>query len=185
MWNLSYICIKYLIPGRYVCQIYADCFLFAVFFEKCIIMRGGSTGSARHLCTCMAFPFSYRAACTSTRQRVRYIYVGMDDPTLMGRKRVARRLSWLAFEGSRMASAIHAAFSCARANVLYETDDNNNGKPFWITHDQTVVYINLHTRARSGQHSDPCALSALESFFGDFSAARSRLVAMLAPSDSP
>ena len=43
----------------------------------------------------------------------------------------------------------------------------------------------LHTRALSGQHSDPCALSALEPFFGDFSAARPRLVARLAPSDSP
>ena len=46
-------------------------------------------------------------------------------------------------------------------------------------------HIYLHTRALSGQHSDPCALSALEPFFGDFSAARSRFVARLAPSDSP
>ena len=46
-------------------------------------------------------------------------------------------------------------------------------------------YICLHTRALSGQHSDPCALSALEPFFGDFSAARPRFVARLAPSDSP
>ena len=45
--------------------------------------------------------------------------------------------------------------------------------------------IYLHTRALSGQHSDPCALSALEPFFGDFSAARPRLVARLVPSDSP
>ena len=40
-------------------------------------------------------------------------------------------------------------------------------------------------RALSGQHSDPCALGALEPFFGNFSAARPRLVARLAPSDSP
>ena len=46
-------------------------------------------------------------------------------------------------------------------------------------------YIYLHTRALSGQHSDPCALSALEPFFGDFSAARPRFVARLAPSDRP
>ena len=43
----------------------------------------------------------------------------------------------------------------------------------------------LHTRALSEQHSDPCALSALEPFFCDFSAARPRFVARLAPSDSP
>ena len=43
----------------------------------------------------------------------------------------------------------------------------------------------LHTRALSGQHSDPCALSALEPFFCDFSAARPRFVARLAHSDSP
>ena len=36
-----------------------------------------------------------------------------------------------------------------------------------------------------GQHSDPCALSALEPFFCDFSAARPRFVARLARSDSP
>ena len=35
------------------------------------------------------------------------------------------------------------------------------------------------------QHSDPCALSALEPFFCDFSAARPRFVARLARSDSP
>ena len=48
-----------------------------------------------------------------------------------------------------------------------------------------LVYIYLHTRALSGQHSDPCALSALEPFFGDFSAAGPRFVARYAPSDSP
>ena len=37
----------------------------------------------------------------------------------------------------------------------------------------------------SGQHFDPCALSALEPFFGDFSAARPRFIVRLAPSDSP
>ena len=46
-------------------------------------------------------------------------------------------------------------------------------------------YICLHTRALSGQHSEPCALSALEPFFGDISAARPRLVARPASSDSP
>ena len=46
-------------------------------------------------------------------------------------------------------------------------------------------HIYLHTRALSGQHSDPCALSALEPFSRDFSAARPRFVARLAPSDSP
>ena len=48
-----------------------------------------------------------------------------------------------------------------------------------------LVYIYLHARALSGQHSDPCALSALEPFFCDLSAARPRFVATLAPSDSP
>ena len=43
----------------------------------------------------------------------------------------------------------------------------------------------LHTRALSEQHSDPCALSALEPFFGDLSAARPRFVVRLARSDSP
>ena len=47
------------------------------------------------------------------------------------------------------------------------------------------ICIYLHTRALSGQHSDPSTLSALEPFFGDFSAARPRFVARLAPSDSP
>ena len=46
-------------------------------------------------------------------------------------------------------------------------------------------HIYLHTRALSGQHPDPCALSALDPFFGNFSAARPRLVARLAPRDSP
>ena len=46
-------------------------------------------------------------------------------------------------------------------------------------------HIYLHTRALSGHHSDPCAHSAVEPFFGDFSAARTRLVTRLAPSDSP
>ena len=49
----------------------------------------------------------------------------------------------------------------------------------------TMVYIYLHTRALGGQHSDPCAHSALEPFFGDFSASRPRFVSRLAPSDSP
>ena len=47
------------------------------------------------------------------------------------------------------------------------------------------IYIYLHTRALSGQHSDPCTLSALEPFFCYFSAARPCFVARLAPSDSP
>ena len=46
-------------------------------------------------------------------------------------------------------------------------------------------HIYLHTRALSGQHPDAFALSALEPFFVDFSAARPHLVARLAPSDSP
>ena len=46
-------------------------------------------------------------------------------------------------------------------------------------------HIYLHTRALSEQHSDPCALSALEPFFGDLSAARPRFVVRLARSDSP
>ena len=53
---------------------------------------------------------------------------------------------------------------------------------FLVVHCRIYIYI---TRALSGQHSDPCALSALEPFFGHFSAARPRLVARLAPSDSP
>ena len=47
------------------------------------------------------------------------------------------------------------------------------------------MYIYLLTRVLSGQHSDPCALSAIEPFLGDFSAARPRFVARLAPIDSP
>ena len=47
------------------------------------------------------------------------------------------------------------------------------------------IYIYLHTRSLSGQHSNPCALSALEPFFCDFSTARPRFVARFAPSDSP
>ena len=42
----------------------------------------------------------------------------------------------------------------------------------------TYKHIYLHTRALSGQHPDPCALSALEPFFGDFSAARPRLLSL-------
>ena len=53
------------------------------------------------------------------------------------------------------------------------------------TYVRPCKHIYLHTRALSGQHSDPCALSALEPFFFDFSAARPRFVARLARSDSP
>jgi len=49
----------------------------------------------------------------------------------------------------------------------------------------TYKHIYLHTRALSGQHSDPWALRALEPFFGDFSVAGPRLVARLAPGVSP
>ena len=49
----------------------------------------------------------------------------------------------------------------------------------------TYNHIYLHTRALSAHHSDPCALSALEPFFCDFSAARPRFVARLARSASP
>ena len=52
-------------------------------------------------------------------------------------------------------------------------------------HYSLYKHIYLHTRALSGQHSDPCALSALEPFVGDFSTARPRLVARLALSNSP
>ena len=49
----------------------------------------------------------------------------------------------------------------------------------------SIYIIYLCARALSVQHSDPCALSALEPFFCEFSAARPRFVARLAPSDSP
>ena len=50
------------------------------------------------------------------------------------------------------------------------------------------VHINIHTfipERSAGSISDPRALSALEPFFRDFSAATPRFVARLAPSDSP
>ena len=45
---------------------------------------------------------------------------------------------------------------------------------------ETRVYINMYTFILAR-----CSLSGLEPFFGDFSAARPRLVARLAPCDSP
>ena len=59
---------------------------------------------------------------------------------------------------------------------------------FHFTSLRGTLYINIYTfilerSACSVKH--PCALSALELFFCDFSAARPRFVARLAPSDSP
>ena len=85
-----------------------------------------------------------------------------------------------ASNGTAAASAAAAAASAvAMAGAAAQQQQvHQQGRPNIYKH------IYLHTRALSGQHSDPCALSALEQFFGDFSAARPRLVARLAPSDS-
>ena len=79
-------------------------------------------------------------------------------------------------------STVHCSRPPAR-NLDLSWSDHALGP--WVGFIYTYKHIYLHTGALSGHHSVPFALSALEPFFGDFSAAGPRLVARLAPSDSP
>ena len=114
-------------------------------------------------------------------------YVSKDVCTYM--HATSRLFSWsielLAFASRLFASKMldHPLTSVCHSDPFFlASERSGRNRPL---REAPCKHTYLHTRALSVQHSDPCALSALEPFFCDFSAARPRFVARLARSDSP